>query len=89
MTSRHESGFTLKTARVPLPRPVNCANPPPVEAQVKLEGEMADHGTPEYATATGNDYTQHEDTYRAFVRLTKTVVIATAVVLVLMAYFLV
>jgi hypothetical protein len=50
---------------------------------------MADHGSVEYATATGNDYPQHEDTYRAFVRLTKTAVIVTVIVLALMAYFLV
>jgi hypothetical protein len=29
---------------------------------------MADHGTVEYATATGNDYPAHEQTYEGFVR---------------------
>ena len=29
---------------------------------------MADHGEVEYATATGNDYPEHEHTYEAFVR---------------------
>jgi hypothetical protein len=28
---------------------------------------MADHGAIEYATATGNDYPAHEDTYERFV----------------------
>ena len=30
---------------------------------------MADHGNVEYATATGNDYAAHEDTYEGFVQL--------------------
>jgi hypothetical protein len=29
---------------------------------------MADHGEVEYATATGNDYAEHEATYAAFVK---------------------
>lgn len=29
---------------------------------------MADHGTVEYATATGNDYAAHEGTYEKFVQ---------------------
>jgi len=29
---------------------------------------MADHGEVEYATATGNDYVEHESTYGAFVK---------------------
>ena len=31
---------------------------------------MADHGTVEYATATGNDYPAHESTYESFVHFT-------------------
>jgi hypothetical protein len=31
---------------------------------------MADHGTVEYATATGNDYPVHESTYERFVHFT-------------------
>ena len=31
---------------------------------------MADHGTVEYATATGNDYPAHESTYERFVHFT-------------------
>jgi hypothetical protein len=30
---------------------------------------MADHAEVEYATATGNDYPEHERTYESFVRL--------------------
>ncbi len=29
---------------------------------------MADHGTVEYATATGNDYPAHEQTYQHFIK---------------------
>ena len=38
---------------------------------------MDDHGQLEYATARGNDYPGHEQTYRTFVTLTR---IAVAVV---------
>ena len=31
---------------------------------------MADHGTVEYATATGNDYKTHEASYESFVHFT-------------------
>ena len=31
---------------------------------------MADHGTVEYATATGNDYAAHEESYESFVHFT-------------------
>ena len=31
---------------------------------------MADHGAVEYATATGNDYPTHENTYESFVHFT-------------------
>ena len=48
---------------------------------------MADHGQVEYATATGNDLTEHEATYKGFVQLAyagccfvATVVIALAIV---------
>jgi ATP/ADP translocase len=35
---------------------------------------MADHGEVEYATATGNDYAEHEETYEKF---TKAAVVGT------------
>jgi hypothetical protein len=50
---------------------------------------MADHGEVEYATATGNDYEAHEETYRNFITLTKSVLVTVVVIVVLMAYFLV
>jgi hypothetical protein len=50
---------------------------------------MADHGELEYATATGNDYAAHEQTYRNFVNLVKGVLAVVVVILILMAYFLV
>ena len=31
---------------------------------------MADHGTVEYTTATGNDYPAHENSYQSFVHFT-------------------
>jgi hypothetical protein len=50
---------------------------------------MADHGEIEYATATGNDYPAHEQTYGTFLALVKWHVIVIVVILALMAYFLV
>lgn len=49
---------------------------------------MADHGELEYATAEGNDYAAHEQTYRSFVTLVKVGVVVVAVIVILMAYFL-
>ena len=49
---------------------------------------MDDHGQFEYATARGNDYPGHEQTYRSFVTLTKTAVAVIAVIVILMAIFL-
>lgn len=49
---------------------------------------MADHGELEYATATGNDYPAHEQTYRSFVTLVKVSIAVVASILILMAYFL-
>jgi len=50
---------------------------------------MAEHGEVEYATASGNDYAEHEGTYLFFLRLTRWAVILLVVILILMAYFLV
>jgi hypothetical protein len=50
---------------------------------------MADHGTVEYATASGNDYAAHEGTYKMFLKLLKWHLIVIVVILCLMAYFLV
>ena len=49
---------------------------------------MADHGEVEYSTATGNDYAEHEGTYRFFIKLTKWTIIVLVVILILMAIFL-
>lgn len=49
---------------------------------------MAEHAELEYASAEGNDYLAHEHTYRNFVTLTKGVIGAVVVILILMAFFL-
>jgi hypothetical protein len=43
---------------------------------------MADHGEVEYATATGNDYAEHDSTYHSFVRLVEVGIFAIAAILV-------
>jgi Bacterial aa3 type cytochrome c oxidase subunit IV len=49
---------------------------------------MDDHGQLEYATARGNDYLGHEQTYRMFVTMTKIAIAVIAVIVILMAIFL-
>ena len=49
---------------------------------------MADHGELEYATAAGNDLPAHEQMYRNFVTLVKTVLAVVVVIVILMAIFL-
>jgi hypothetical protein len=49
---------------------------------------MAGHGEVEYATATGNDYAAHEQTYRNFITLVKVSLAVIVAILILMAYFL-
>jgi hypothetical protein len=49
---------------------------------------MADHGTVEYATAPGNDYEAHEQTYVGFLKLLKWSLGTIIVILILMAFFL-
>ena len=49
---------------------------------------MADHGEVQYATATGNDYAAHEQTYRSFLTLVKATLAVVVVILILMAIFL-
>ena len=49
---------------------------------------MADYAELDYATATGNDYPAHEQTYRNFITLVKTSLAIIVVILILMAYFL-
>ena len=50
---------------------------------------MADHAEVEYATATGNDYAEHEKTYQFFLNLTKYGLMVIILLLIGMAYFLV
>jgi len=49
---------------------------------------MADHGGVEYATASGNDYAEHEATYRMFLQIIKVGVGIVVILLLVMAYFL-
>ena len=49
---------------------------------------MADHGTVEYTTASGNDYEAHEQSYAGFVSLLKWCLGIIVITLILMAYFL-
>jgi hypothetical protein len=49
---------------------------------------MAEHAEVEYATATGNDYAAHEQTYRNFITLVKVMVAVVVAIVVLMAIFL-
>jgi hypothetical protein len=49
---------------------------------------MADHGQVEYATAAGNDYPAHEETYHNFLGLVKGVLIVVILILIGMATFL-
>jgi hypothetical protein len=59
-------------------------------ARPALNGEcvMASHGTTEYSTAEGNDYAEHERTYRMFLSLLKWNIIVIVIILIGMAYFL-
>ena len=50
---------------------------------------MADHGEVQYATATGNDYPAHEQTYEGFLKLVKVSIVVIAAIVILMAIFLV
>ncbi len=49
---------------------------------------MADHAEVEYATAEGNDYPAHEQTYENFLTLVKVTMTVVVVILIGMAYFL-
>ncbi len=49
---------------------------------------MAEHREVEYATAAGNDYGEHERTYRMFVSLLKWHIIIIGGILALMYFFL-
>lgn len=49
---------------------------------------MAEHHEVEYATADGNDYAEHENTYQLFVALVKWSIIIIAITLLGMFFFL-
>ena len=49
---------------------------------------MAEHGAAEIGTASGNDYAEHDRTYRFFIALTKWGAVAVVIILILMAFFL-
>jgi hypothetical protein len=46
---------------------------------------MADHGEVEYATAEGNDYPAHEQTYENFIMLVKVIMTVVIIIVVGMA----
>jgi aa3 type cytochrome c oxidase subunit IV len=50
---------------------------------------MADHGEVTYTTADGMDYAAHEATYEGFIKLVKWGTASVALILILMAIFLV
>jgi hypothetical protein len=49
---------------------------------------MADHGEITYTTADGMDYPAHEATYEGFIQLVKWGTVSVALILILMAIFL-
>jgi len=49
---------------------------------------MADHGEVEYATADGNDYPAHEQTYENFITLVKVIMTIVVIIVIGLAYFL-
>ena len=50
---------------------------------------MADHSEVAYTTADGNDYVAHEQTYEGFIKLVKFATVSVALIVILMAIFLV
>jgi hypothetical protein len=50
---------------------------------------MSDHNEVAYTTADGMDYPAHEATYEGFIKLVKYGSMTVAIILILMAYFLV
>jgi hypothetical protein len=49
--------------------------------------EHAHHGQHEVTTAEGNDYPQHEQMYRDFLRLVKWAIVSVTIVLVFLWFF--
>jgi Bacterial aa3 type cytochrome c oxidase subunit IV len=84
MTARQKYA---RNGAIPLPWAGNYAKSAAPGATVGDDG-MADHGEVEYATAEGNDYAAHEQTYENFIKLVKVVMTIVVIILVGMAYFL-
>jgi hypothetical protein len=84
MTARQKYA---RNCAIPLPWAGNYAKSARTGCDVWRDG-MADHGEVEYATATGNDYAAHEQTYENFITLVKVVMAIVVTIVVLMAYFL-
>jgi hypothetical protein len=59
------------------------------EKSTLLGTAMADHSEVAYSTADGNDYEAHEATYEGFITLVKYGSASVALILILMAFFLV
>jgi Bacterial aa3 type cytochrome c oxidase subunit IV len=85
--SRRLGKNTVATAPSRCPGQAITLSPPAPGAMSGDDG-MADHGEVEYATAEGNDYAAHEQTYENFIRLVKVVMAIVVAIVVLMAYFL-
>ncbi|MEX0591576.1 MAG: aa3-type cytochrome c oxidase subunit IV [Xanthobacteraceae bacterium] len=49
---------------------------------------MAEHREPEYSTAAGNDYAQHEGMYDSFLAITKWSIICVVIVLAFLWIFI-
>jgi hypothetical protein len=77
-----------RTRVVPLLSAGNYAKSADTGCEFRRHG-MADHGEVEYATAEGNDYPAHEQTYDNFITLVKVALAHVVIILILMAYFLV
>ena len=85
--SRQTGKNTLATTPSRCPGRAITLSPPAPGAMFGDDG-MADHGEVEYATATGNDYAAHEQTYENFITLVKVIMTIAVIILIGMAYFL-
>src|SRR5437879_295053 len=66
----------------PLPLAGNCGKSRPSDLLGILEVTMADHAEVEYATATGNDYPEHESTYLNFISLVEVTILTVITILI-------
>jgi hypothetical protein len=84
MTGRQDAGKLRTGTRCS----INAITLSPLHLLAFGEMGMADHAELEYASATGNDYLAHEQTYRNFITLVKVSLAIVVVILLLLAYFL-